>query len=137
MDAETMIVPATRLHIGPMACAAKANRKQLRTCFIVSSVTQVALIEGQPAAMWGFAGSEASGDGYVWGLFSNRAKTRVKELVRGSRAFVDMFLEHRHEIYCHVESNDRTGMRFAIFLGFNPTGRWLEDRFIEMKKERT
>lgn len=133
MDVEigSLIVPATRVHIGPhvsrLALDKRAEierssgvsaRKWLRIILGQSVYARAGLLDGIPVALWGLTGTMASSSGHVWLSVTPEFMARPFLCGRLARAEAESMMMGKTELRSAVATKDRRAHRFLRFLGF-------------------
>lgn len=122
------IVPATPLHVGPIArrMGAEARiieasggrvRRWMRWQLQNSSEAWVAIVDGEPCAIWGIWGGALEFEGRVWLVLTDKARQYRVTVVRGARAWLE-YVGATRRLVSLVRASDERAQRFARFLGF-------------------
>ena len=123
------IVPASRLHIGPIVSrmgaeaagvigACMTPRQAVRTILNESIAAWTVLLDGRPVVMWGQTGSMMSIEANVWLVVTDIAREHVRTLVEGARAHLRMMLAGKEALLTTVLVTDTRALRWVKFLGF-------------------
>ncbi len=138
------IVPASILHVKPMVARIRTAsyiglqafglnpRQALHRVFIKSFYSRTAIIDGQPVAMWGVAGTILGDCGEPWLVLSQQVTDMPVAIVREARHELKSMMNERETLVVNMIPDDDEALRFALHLGFSDgkggTRREMEDR---------
>ena len=84
-----------------------------------SPIAAIALINGEPEAMWGFQCSPLGDEAFAWLVISDAVTRLPKVIVKEARYHIALIAERYSELAVTVLPDDETAIRFAVFLGFH------------------
>lgn len=153
------IIEARPYHCGQMVRILRQEQKQavaklgfdshheLRRKFDDSCFRRAWLIDGRLGAIGGVAGTQMASDGDIWLAFSKAATRYPVQIVKEARRQLAEIMTVKRTLHTMIIEDDEASRRFAIFLGFVPTGsgesaatsrfgrRMLTERFVAMAGE--
>jgi hypothetical protein len=98
------------------------SHSQLRACFDASAFRRAWMIDGRLAALGGVMSSALASTGMIWLAVSNEASRYPMAMVKEARKQIDEIMQVKRFLCTTIIDGDEASKRFAIFLGFVPSG---------------
>lgn len=96
----------------------------LRDSLVGAAVAETALVHSVPCAMWGANPiTTLTGDALLWMLGTAEVPRHKRALLRMSREFVDRVAAKYDPLYCVVNADYASSIRWVKWLGFREISR--------------